>query len=98
MTGEERYEELDAALRALSVHDVTAERADRIRARCLARLRTSGASAPQPGGARRDSNPGVTRLAPVGASAWLETLAALGLSVLYLIMAFQASLVLLRLG
>ncbi len=69
-------ENLDDALRALTVHDATRNSIERTRARCLARLRPSR---------------GTRRLA------WLEPIAAVSLSALYLASALQAATLLLYL-
>ena len=71
MTNEEWYDSLDEDLRALTVHDVSAERAERTRDQCLAAL-----------AARR---PGV-RAGSAGPAwlAWGEPLAAVGIGVVYL--------------
>jgi hypothetical protein len=93
MTREDREDRLDEQLRALSVHDVGAARADRTRSRCRAVLTARSASRRGPVG--RVVLAASRRWARVP---WAEPLATLAVSALYLVAAFAASLVLFRLG
>ncbi len=72
---------MDDELRALTVHDVSPAAAERIRSRCLAAL-----SAHAEATARRR----------VARTTWLEPLAAIGVSLLYLVAAVRASMALLQ--
>jgi hypothetical protein len=83
MTNEKWYDSLDEDLRALTVHDVSADCAQRTRDRCLAAV-----------AARR---PGI-RVGSTGPAwlAWGEPLAAVGIGVVYLAAAVRASMVLLH--
>jgi len=81
---------IDDQLRALTVHDLSQDRADRTRALCVARL--AGSRAPGRRIRRTVAGPGAS---PVG---WLEPVAALGASLLYLAVAVQAATVLMSLS
>jgi hypothetical protein len=81
MTNQEWYDSLDEGLRALTVHDVSAECAERTRDRVLAAI-----AARRPGA--RDWSAGPAWLA------WGEPLAAIGIGVAYLAAAVRASMVL----
>jgi hypothetical protein len=78
-------EDLDHELRALTVHDVSPERAERMRSRCVgvltARARRAGAG-----------------MRPLRDWRWLEPLAALSVSALYLAAALKAATVLMALA
>jgi hypothetical protein len=77
-------DEVEEALRALRVHDASRERAERIRARCVAVLearRKAEAPAKAPGPAWR---------------AWLEPAFAIGLGALYLAEAVSRTLAVYR--
>jgi hypothetical protein len=87
MTTEQWYESLDEELRALAVHDVSGERAERTRDQCLAMLAARRSAAARPG-----IRAGSAQTAWLG---WAEPLAAIGISVVYLAAAVQASMALL---
>ncbi len=93
MIPDDRDESLDERLRALTVHDVGAARADRTRERCRAALAARAASRRRPFG--RLLFAAGQRWAAVS---WTEPLATLAAGVLYLVAAVAASLVLFRLG
>ena len=93
MTPENRDGEIDERLRALSVYDVDRAHADRTRERCRAALTARAASRRGPLG--RFVLAAGRRWAAVP---WVEPLATLAASALYLVAAVAASLVLLRLG
>lgn len=78
-------DDLEAVLTALRVHDASADRVDRTRARAVAALGVS----------RRRSRAPAARFFARRA-AWLEPVAALGVSAIYLATAAQLSLVFLR--
>jgi hypothetical protein len=68
-------------LRALTVHDVSPAAAERTRNRCLAALSAHAATTARRRAAR---------------TTWLEPLAAIGVSLLYLVAAVRASMALLQ--
>jgi hypothetical protein len=93
MSREERDDLLDERLRALSVYDVEAARADRTLERCRAALSARAASRRRPLGRLL-----FARGQRWAAVSWTEPLATLAVSALYLVAAVAASLTLFRLG
>jgi hypothetical protein len=84
MPNREPWDEIEAGLTGLCVHDAYPERVERIRLRCVAALAAQR---------RRDQ---ARRARPFIWRGWLEPAVALGLSAIYLAAAIRTSLALLR--